>query len=77
MFCDKCGKEVKEGNAFCTECGAPVEKKPAAAEIQPSPPAPAAQPTPPPPGTTATITTASAAIPMIRPVCFFLGGSRS
>jgi|BarGraNGADG00312_2_1021985.scaffolds.fasta_scaffold02282_6 flagellar basal body-associated protein FliL len=49
MFCDKCGKEVKEGNAFCTECGAPVEKKPAAAEIQPSPPAPAAQPTPPPP----------------------------
>jgi len=21
MFCDKCGKEIKEGNTFCTNCG--------------------------------------------------------
>ena len=21
MFCNKCGKEIKEGSAFCSECG--------------------------------------------------------
>jgi len=47
MFCEKCGKEVKEGKAFCTECGAPVKKMPEAAASQPSPPPPAAQPAPP------------------------------
>lgn len=24
MFCDKCGKEIKEGTGFCPACGAPV-----------------------------------------------------
>lgn len=24
MFCGKCGKEILEGNAFCTYCGAPI-----------------------------------------------------
>jgi hypothetical protein len=47
MFCEKCGKEVKEGKAFCTECGAPVKEKPEAAASQPSPPPPTAQPAPP------------------------------
>lgn len=47
MFCEKCGKEVKEGKAFCTECGAPVKQMPAAAPGQPAPPPPAAQPIPP------------------------------
>jgi len=27
MFCVKCGKEVKEGTKFCTNCGAEVEAK--------------------------------------------------
>ena len=47
MFCEKCGKEIKEGSAFCTSCGAPVQGKPAAAESQPSAPVPvaASQPT--------------------------------
>lgn len=26
MFCKQCGKELKEGAAFCTDCGAPVGK---------------------------------------------------
>lgn len=26
-YCIKCGKEIKEGAAFCIECGAPVEKE--------------------------------------------------
>lgn len=26
MFCGRCGKELKEGAAFCGNCGAPVEK---------------------------------------------------
>lgn len=26
MFCDKCGKEIKEGNTFCTNCGAGIIK---------------------------------------------------
>lgn len=25
MFCPKCGKEVKEGDEFCSSCGAPIE----------------------------------------------------
>lgn len=24
MFCDQCGKEIKEGHSFCTNCGAPA-----------------------------------------------------
>ena len=24
MNCKKCGKEIKEGNSFCTNCGTPV-----------------------------------------------------
>lgn len=27
MFCVKCGKEVKEGTKFCTNCGAEMEEK--------------------------------------------------
>ncbi len=26
MKCSKCGKEIKEGNTFCTNCGTPVHK---------------------------------------------------
>ena len=26
MKCSKCGKEIKEGNSFCTYCGTPVNK---------------------------------------------------
>ena len=26
MFCSKCGKEIKEGNTFCTYCGQKVEE---------------------------------------------------
>lgn len=26
MFCKKCGKELKEGNNFCTNCGKPVNE---------------------------------------------------
>lgn len=25
MFCNKCGKEVEDGNKFCNSCGAPVQ----------------------------------------------------
>jgi Sec-independent protein translocase protein TatA len=25
MFCDQCGKELKEGTKFCTGCGAPIK----------------------------------------------------
>ncbi|MGN0154908.1 MAG: zinc-ribbon domain-containing protein [Lachnospiraceae bacterium] len=25
MFCTKCGKEIPEGNQYCTACGAPLE----------------------------------------------------
>ena len=25
MYCVKCGKEVKEGTKFCTNCGAEIE----------------------------------------------------
>lgn len=24
MFCERCGKEIREGVAFCVQCGAPV-----------------------------------------------------
>lgn len=26
MFCRKCGKEVKDGLKFCTNCGAPLNQ---------------------------------------------------
>ena len=26
MFCEKCGKELREDDVFCTACGTPVEK---------------------------------------------------
>lgn len=26
MFCKKCGKEVKEGTAFCGHCGDPMNQ---------------------------------------------------
>lgn len=29
MFCTRCGKELKEGVRFCTNCGAPVKARPA------------------------------------------------
>lgn len=27
MFCEKCGKEIAQGAAFCDECGAGVKKE--------------------------------------------------
>ena len=27
MFCEKCGKEIMEGAAFCDECGTAVKKQ--------------------------------------------------
>ncbi len=30
MVCKNCGKEVKEGTKFCTDCGAPVQPEPQA-----------------------------------------------
>lgn len=32
MFCQKCGKEMQEGSAFCAECGAEVKSNPVAQE---------------------------------------------
>ncbi len=32
MICKKCGSEIKEGVAFCTNCGARIEEEAAAAE---------------------------------------------
>lgn len=40
MFCTKCGKELKDGSKFCTECGAALDGAPAPA------PAPAPAQTP-------------------------------
>lgn len=48
MFCAKCGKEVKEGAAFCAACGAPtaadLDKTVSAFGEQPVPAAPVAEP---------------------------------
>lgn len=30
MFCEKCGREIKEGNLFCVGCGTPAPKIPSA-----------------------------------------------
>ena len=51
MICKNCGKEVAEGSAFCTECGAPLARQeaPVAAPAAPEAPvyaAPAAPETP-------------------------------
>ena len=43
MFCSNCGKEIEEGAAFCSSCGAAVPVEPAASE---APAAPAASVTP-------------------------------
>ena len=40
MFCQKCGKEIQEGAAFCTNCGAPQN----AAPVQPAQPVQQAAP---------------------------------
>lgn len=32
MFCTKCGKELKDGSKFCTECGAALDGAPAPAQ---------------------------------------------
>lgn len=34
MFCKNCGKEIREGNAFCTNCGAPQHGDPAPVRAQ-------------------------------------------
>ncbi len=36
MVCKNCGKEVKEGTKFCTDCGAPVQPEPQATYNQPN-----------------------------------------
>jgi len=60
MFCEQCGKEVKDGSSFCTECGAqipgPVEQPSAAPPSTPpgQPSAGMLPPPPMPPGTPAT-----------------------
>jgi hypothetical protein len=33
LFCQKCGKEIKPGNSFCTKCGAPAPE----VAVQPQP----------------------------------------
>ncbi len=45
MYCEKCGKEIPEGNKFCTHCGAPVRVAgPPAEQIEEQPePAAAAE----------------------------------
>ena len=43
MICQKCGSEIKEGQQFCANCGAPVEKpEPAPQQLPPTPPVMAA-----------------------------------
>jgi hypothetical protein len=42
MFCSNCGKEIPEGKAFCTNCGAPAAKEPTAGGAPATPPAPPA-----------------------------------
>ena len=34
MFCMKCGAELNDGAKFCNKCGAPVESKPAAQDVE-------------------------------------------
>lgn len=36
MVCRNCGKEVKEGTKFCTDCGAPVQPEPQATYSRPN-----------------------------------------
>lgn len=36
MVCKNCGKEVKEGTKFCTDCGAPVQPEPQATYTRPN-----------------------------------------
>ena len=54
MFCPNCGKEVREGTAFCSECGtkmqaAPQQQAPAPSAFASPPPVPAYMPPPQPP----------------------------
>lgn len=55
MYCAKCGHEIREGAAFCAECGAPVsprsnvqapQEASATSQAQPAPEVPQAQPAP-------------------------------
>lgn len=36
MVCKNCGKEVKEGTKFCTDCGAPIQPEPQATYSRPN-----------------------------------------
>lgn len=36
MVCKNCGKEVKEGTKFCTDCGTPVQPEPQATYSRPN-----------------------------------------
>lgn len=51
MYCNSCGSEIKEGQAFCSNCGAPAPQ-PSVQQVQPAyqqpaPQAPSAVPTAP------------------------------
>ncbi len=58
VFCPNCGKEVKEGVKFCTECGARVEEQgmpvPTQVPTQPTTPTPPTPPVAPTPSVTST-----------------------
>lgn len=51
MFCTRCGKDIKEGNSFCEECGAPASRSETAGkstvDIVPLAPVAAVSPTAP------------------------------
>ena len=43
MKCSSCGKEIRDGATFCTNCGTPVEAAPKAEPVPAEVPAPVAE----------------------------------